>query len=99
MRIVSQNKMLSVNFDNVILWIQDGTIYEKSGTESKPIGNYDSEDRAMEVFQEIHDTYVGVKINVDIVTNGKTGIIVSIENSNESRKDVVGNQIYYMPKE
>jgi len=100
--------MLSVNFDNVILWIQDGTIYEKSGTESKPIGNYDSEDRAMEVFQDIHNQYCGMNHmvfqNIDIsdvllAEYRKNPKPLLISTQHENQKVEILPSVYLMPKE
>lgn len=57
MRIVSQNRDFSFDFERTVLWIQSNAIYEKVGTESIAIGMYESEQRAKAVFSDIHSKY------------------------------------------
>ena len=57
MRVVSQNKNYSFDFDRTAFWTQYNIIYAKLGTESIAIGQYESEERAAEVFEDIHKAY------------------------------------------
>ena len=57
MRVVSQNKNFSFDFDRTVFWTQYNIIYAKIGTESIAIGQYESEERAAEVFEDIHKAY------------------------------------------
>ena len=57
MRVVSQNKNYSFDFDRTVFWTQYNVIYAKIGTESIAIGQYESEERAAEVFEDIHKAY------------------------------------------
>lgn len=54
MRVVSQNRDFSFNFDNTVFWKQYNIIYARIGKEHIPIGQYESDERATEVFKEIH---------------------------------------------
>lgn len=57
MRVVSQNRSFSFDFDRTIFWRQYGVIYAKVGNESILIGNYKTEERAAEVFDDMHMAY------------------------------------------
>ena len=57
MRVVSQNRNFSFDFDRTIFWTQYNIIYAKLGTESIAIGQYESEERAAEVFEDMHKAY------------------------------------------
>ena len=54
MRVVSQNKNYSFDFDRTVFWTQYNVIYAKIGNESIAIGQYESEERAAEVFEDMH---------------------------------------------
>ncbi|MCR5754205.1 MAG: hypothetical protein K6G30_05245 [Acetatifactor sp.] len=60
MRIVSQDRNLSVNFDSCEIWMQNRTIYRRVNGQSDVIGSYDSPERAAEVFEDIHRAYAPV---------------------------------------
>ena len=57
MRVVSQNRNYSFDFDRTVFWTQYNIIYAKIGTESIAIGQYESEERAAEVFEDMHKAY------------------------------------------
>ena len=48
MRVVSQNRDFSFNFDNTVFWKQYNIIYARIGKENIPIGQYESDERATE---------------------------------------------------
>lgn len=60
MRIVSQERNLSVVFDNCELWMQGTVIYRRIGQDSKVLGVYATSERAAEVFEDIHMAYAPV---------------------------------------
>ena len=60
MRIVSQNRDLSIDFDRCEIWTQSNLIYRRIGHDSIPIGVYRSQERAREVFEDIHKAYAPV---------------------------------------
>ena len=57
MRVVSQNKNYSFDFDRTVFWTQYNVIYAKIGVDSIAIGQYESEERAAEVFEDMHNAY------------------------------------------
>lgn len=57
MRIVSQNRDLSVDFDRCEIWLQDNHIYRRIRNDSRVIGSYKSPENAAGVFEDIHLMY------------------------------------------
>ena len=57
MRIISQNKNHSISFDNTYIWKQTTHIYAFVGKRDVVLGHYESEERAQEVFDEMHSPY------------------------------------------
>lgn len=57
MRIISQDRKQSVDFKRAYLWMQYNTIYVNYGNERKVFGTYETDERASEVFMEIHKAY------------------------------------------
>lgn len=57
MRVVSQNRDFSFEFENTVSWMQDCYIYAKVDMTSQLIGKYKSEQRAREVFMNMHNKY------------------------------------------
>ena len=57
MRVVSQNRGYSFDFDRTIFWVQYNEIYAKVGVESIVVGKYESDERAAEVFDDMHKAY------------------------------------------
>lgn len=109
MRVVSQNKKYSFDFDRTVFWTQYNVIYAKIGTESIAIGQYESDERAAEVFEDIHNTLCGETVlfqNVEMPDDFQkkledlrvNAVISNIPNS-ESKIEKIGNHVYYMPKE
>ena len=60
MRIISQNKNHSINFDNTYIWKQTTHIYANVGQKNIVLGNYENDRRSQEVFDEIHALNLGV---------------------------------------
>lgn len=54
MRIVSQNRNYSFDFERNVFWQQYNIIYARIGKDNIPIGQYESDERTTEVFKEIH---------------------------------------------
>ena len=55
MRVISQDRSYSLDFDRTVFWTQYNVIYAKIGIDSVAIGKYESEERAAEVFQDMHE--------------------------------------------
>lgn len=109
MRVVSQNRNYSFDFDRTVFWTQYNVIYAKIGTESIAIGQYESEERASEVFEDMHKTLCGETVlfqNAEMPDDFQkkledwrvNGTITTIP-WQEPRIESISNQIYFMPKE
>lgn len=107
MRIINQRRNRSVNFDNVEVRLGDTRIFAESGREIL-LGEYDTEERALEVFEEIHKFYVGENIllmnNVEFdkarlgeLKNIDTRAILTKTDSPTKVEFISGNSVYYMP--
>ena len=107
MRVVSQNKNYSFDFDRTVFWTQYNVIYAKIGTESIAIGQYKSEERADEVFEDMHKVYspyrlIYKSVHVEPIQNGiglKNFIVPRIEKSRIDCTELSDSIVYYMPKE
>lgn len=58
MRIIAQNGLISVNFEECEVIIQDESIIYHSSLSKGLLGTYESYARAKEVFDDIHDAWV-----------------------------------------
>lgn len=108
MRIVSQDGTMSFNFDNIVLWTQNNIIYAKVGIESKVLGCYELEERAAEVFEDIHKQYCGLNgavfQNIDIPDDflaemKKNPKPIIVQTQDENQKVEILPTVYYMPAE
>ena len=109
MRVISQSRNFSFDFDRTVFWTQYNIIYAKIGTESIAIGQYESEERAAEVFEDMHKALCGETVlfqNVEMPDDFQkkledwrvNAVILNIPNS-ESKIEKIGNHVYFMPKE
>lgn len=109
MRIVSQNRDLSVDFDRCEIWSQYNVIYRRIGTDSKVIGQYATEERAAEVFEDIHKAFAPVysisdnlteeQINAMLLPSKNVGAVNILETGPDMCLTTYDNYVYYMPKE
>ncbi len=109
MRIVSQDRDLSVDFSQCELWIQSNIIYRRIGTDSKVIGVYATPERAKEVFKDIHNAYNPVGLITCNLTEdqakqfigsenaGQKVVMMPVEN-NDWVVDLYDSIVYYMPE-
>ena len=109
MRVVSQKRNYSIDFDRTVFWVQLEVIYAKIGTESIAIGQYESDKRAAEVFEDMHKAYAPVYSISDGLTDEQIAAMI-IPSSNIEAKNIVNsgsdiclttfdNYVYYMPGE
>lgn len=108
MRIISQNRMYSFDFDRTSFWVQFKKIYAKIGTESIAIGQYESDERAAEVFDDMHKAYSGdtilfknVEISEDLserLRECNTNCIFTRLPGEKPKIEKISNPIYYMPE-
>lgn len=105
MRIINQHRNRSVNFDNVEIRMDDTRVFAGSDR-SILLGEYDTEERALEVFQEIHKAYTGAleleeemkkikDFDIDKMPRFKGGFIQPLD----TRPTVIlpRNSVYEMP--
>ena len=108
MRVISQSRNFSFDFDRTVFWRQSDVIYAKIGSESIAIGKYKSDERAAEVFEDMHRAYSSLPIlfqNVEITDDLRQKLIEWVTNRivaklpDASQKvEQIGNAVYYMPE-
>lgn len=109
MRIVSQNRDLSIDFNRCEIWTQDNFIYRRIGTDNQVIGRYSSPERVAEVFEDIHKAYAPVYSISDNLTEEQIQGMF-IQSKNIAVRNILNtgcdmsvttydNYVYYMPKE
>ncbi len=108
MRIVSQDRKLSVGFDNCELWMQETVIYRRIGQDSKVLGAYATPERAAEVFKDIHVAYAPVySISCNLTEDELRNMIVKSENiaacnilefGEGKSLTTYSEYVYYMPE-
>ncbi len=109
MRIVSQKRNLSVDFDRCEIWKQDNVIYRRIGIDSKVIGVYATPERAAEVFEDIHKAYSPYGLIYDKLTEeqiaafvGSKNVMIkaiNMDNVPDCTVTTYDKIVYYMPKE
>ena len=109
MRIVSQDRDLSIDFTQCEIWTQSNVVYRRIGRDSMPIGVYMTRERAKEVFEDIHKAYAPVYSISDKLTEEELAAMllpsknVMANNIINTRPDMClityDNYVYYMPKE
>ena len=109
MRVISQSRNFSFDFDRTVFWTQYNVIYAKIGTESIAIGKYESDERAAEVFEDMHKALCGETVlfqNVEMpddfqkkLEDCRVNTVISNIPNSESKIEKIGNHVYYMPKE
>lgn len=111
MRIISQNRDISVEFDNVILKICNGSlIYAQpyaNQAEVFVLGKFASPERAREVFEDIHNAYAPVGIITSNLTKeqtmafiGSANLHVPVIQMDEPNTGITtyNEIVYYMPE-
>lgn len=107
MRIISHNRNHSMNFDRIHLWMQENIIYATSRNERLVLGAYSSNERAAEVFLDIHKAYAPVGIvaaNLSeeqikpFIGSVNVGMNVIIADLPDYEVTTFDNYVYYMPE-
>lgn len=113
MRIVSQNKCFSFDFKDYSVLIQGLSIVICKDVTSqmrqfKFIGEYDTQERAIEVFEDIHKAYAPIYsisngLTEEQIENGFVGSENIVANnirteSNDYCITTYDNYVYYMPE-
>ena len=112
MRIVSQDRNVSIDLDKVIIKIlNENHIYADSYSAYKSLiflGCYDSPKRAQEVFDDIHKAYAPVYSISDNLSEEQIKALIPSKNvyannivniESDTSLTTYDNYIYYMPKE
>ena len=109
MRIVSQDRKSSVDFDSCEICMQDNYIFRQIGENARVIGMYKTSERAEEVFEDIHKAYTPVySISNNLTEEQIRGMFIQSENIvARNIIDSDGNMsvttydqyVYYMPLE
>ena len=107
MRVVSQNKNYSFDFDRTLFWTKCNIIYAKIGIDSIAIGQYKSDERAAEVFEDMHKVYspyrlIYKSVPVEQIQMGidlNDFIVPQIEKADIDCTELSDSIVYYMPKE
>ena len=109
MRVVSQDRKLSFDFDRCEIWIQDKCIFRRIDGDSHVIGKYKSEERAAEVFEDMHNAYSDMPLifqninhseNFEQVLKEMNHRAILIVLPDEPMKvEQINNSVYYMPEE
>lgn len=113
MRIVSQDRKTSVNFDRVVIEIiNEKQICAISHTDHGTLaflGSYETSERAKEIFRDIHNAYSPVGLVTCALAEEEIKQFIGSENVNqkiimmpEDREWVVsryGGYVYYMPEQ
>lgn len=109
MRVISQSRNFSFDFDRTVFWTQYNVIYAKIRTDSVAIGKYESDERAAEVFEDMHKALCGETVlfqNVEMpddfqkkLEDWRVNAVISNIPNSESKIEKIGNLVYYMPKE
>lgn len=107
MRIISQKRDLSVDFESTPISVNYNHVLAIIGDKERVIGEYSTQERAMEVFQNIHETYSGLPVifkNIepdksvnDLLREAKLNAVYTI---NADNADIfkLDNAIFKMPQ-
>lgn len=107
MRVVSQSRNYSFDFDRTIFWTQCNIIYAKIGVESIAIGKYESDKRAAEVFEDMHKAYSPVGLIYDKLSEEQVKKFVGSKNVRMTAINIdnidctistYDSIVYYMPE-
>ena len=108
MRVISQSRNFSFDFDRTVFWRQRDVIYAKVGSDSIAIGKYQSDECAAEVFDDMHRVYSGLPLlfqNVDIsedlqqkLKEWGTNCIVAKLPDEYQKVEQIGSAVYYIPE-
>ena len=108
MRIISQNRNYSINFDSTHIWKQYEYIYAHvdSGKDIV-IGHYETDERASEVFMDIHNAYAPVGIVATNLSEEQIKAFIGSENismnvirleNQDYEVTTFENYVYLMPE-
>lgn len=111
MRVVSQDRCESFDFNHTMFWRQDGIIYAHiaGDTRDRVIGRYKSDERADEVFDDMNKAYSDMPLifqNINPSENFEQALkemnhraIITVLPDEPMKIEQINNSVYFMPKE
>ena len=104
MRIISQNKDLSIDFHHTPICVSYNHVCAIMDGQQKVIGQYETDKRAQEVFNDIHKAYSGEPVKITELDESayKTllnSIVDPMPIKIDSSVEYIDNGIYIMPEE
>ena len=111
MRVISQDRCYSYDFDRTMFLKQDGVIFAHiaGDTRDRVIGSYKSYERAAEVFEDMHKAYSNMPLifqNINPSENFERALkemnhraIITVLPDEPMKIEQINNSVYYMPEE
>ena len=111
MRVISQDRCYSYDFDRTMFWKQDGVLYAHVAGDSRDrvLGNYKSDERAAEVYDDMHKAYSDMPLifqNINPSENFERALkemnhraIITVLPDEPMKIEQINNSVYYMPEE
>ena len=107
MRIISQNKDLSIDFNHTPICVSYNHVCAIMDGQQKVIGKYETDERAKEVFEDIHKAYSGEPVKVTELDDDSYEKLLKYivdgtpitTTTKDSSVQYINNGIYIMPEE
>lgn len=107
MRIISQNKDLSIDFNHTPICVSWNHVCAIIDGQQKVIGQYETDARAKEVFEDIHKAYSGEPVKVTELDDDSYEKLLKYivdgtpitTTTKDSSVQYINNGIYIMPAE
>ena len=107
MRILSQNKDLSIDFHHTPICVSYNHVCAIMDGQQKVIGKYETEERAKEVFEEIHIAYSGMPMifkniepaeNIEeVLKKANLQVVYTVTEDRQTDIEYIDNGVYRMP--
>ena len=107
MRIISQNKDLSIDFNHTPICVSYNHVCAIMDGQQKVIGKYETEERAKEVFEEIHIAYSGMPMifkniepaeNIEeVLKKANLQVVYTVTEDRQTDIEYIDNGVYRMP--
>ena len=107
MRIISQNKDLSIDFHHTPICVSYNHVCAIMDGQQKVIGKYETDERAKEVFEEIHIAYSGMPMilkniepaeNIEeVLKKANLQVVYTVTEDRQTDIEYIDNGVYRMP--
>lgn len=108
MRIISQNKDLSIDFNHTPICVSYNHVCAIMDGQQKVIGKYKTDARAKEVFEEIHIAYSGMPMifkniepaeNIEeVLKKANLQVVYTVTEDRQTDIEFIDNGVYRMPQ-